>query len=780
MIKKINKIKNLGLVFMNYVWDVKLPLFKRLNLIYGWNGSGKTTLSKLFDASKTGNLKNNTDLEYEIEDYAGAKYKQGEMFNKKIRVFNEDYVKDNIKLLEGRANSISILLGEENKELVEQIQTDEKILNGDPIDPNKQCKTTLFMNYKRDKEQKINERGEKFTEIAKTIGAAIGGNALRDYRKPQAEIDFATLTSKNVLSDADLSKYSLSAKQISLPPIGTLTLQKITSKNKGDEIEVAGDLSSVLTNAENLLKKTVETEVISRLSKNSDISDWVEQGVHLHQTHASKVCEYCLQAISEARLEQLKRHFNEADKKLKVDIDNLLNQLREIYSVIESVEAPDKARFYGELQADYEMGKAQFELLKKELLVDIKKLDDEVKGKKAKTTEVVVLQTRPDSVRLFGSLKALNQLITDHNSKTSHFEKVREESDNKLKVHWMSTVFDEIKTLDTQIEECKEKIQKLENGDPDISDDLGIGDLRRRIFENKAKISSTHKACEEINKGLATFLGREELRFEPLKKTITQDNGKEKEVDDGYLIKRGDSLAHSLSGSEKTAIAFVYFVVQLHDRDFDIKDGIVVVDDPISSFDSNSLYQAFAFLKTAVKDAEQIYIFTHNFDFLKLLLNWAKHVPDREGKKGYYMIKNSYRDKKRCAYLDKMDKELCEYESEYHYLFKILKEFESDGTIAQAYPIPNIARKVLDTFLLFRVPSGRGSYDKLEKIKETTEFDHNKISAVYKFTNDQSHITGSGFDPALVQETQKNVKYLLQMIEEVSPEHYKILEESIK
>ena len=105
--------------------------------------------------------------------------------------------------------------------------------------------------------------------------------------------------------------------------------------------------------------------------------------------------------------------------------------------------------------------------------------------------------------------------------------------------------------------------------------------------------------------------------------------------------------------------------------------------------------------------------------------------------------------------------------------------FKSDETIAQAYPIPNIARKVLDTFLLFRVPCGGGMYTKLEKIKDTTSFDENKLTAIYKFVNDQSHITGSGFNPALVPETQKNVKYLLEMIEQVFPEHYQILQEAI-
>ena len=74
---------------------------------------------------------------------------------------------------------------------------------------------------------------------------------------------------------------------------------------------------------------------------------------------------------------------------------------------------------------------------------------------------------------------------------------------------------------------------------------------------------------------------------------------------------------------------------------------------------------------------------------------------------------------------------------------------------------------------MFRVPSGENSYKKMEKL----DFDEDKKTAIYKFTNDQSHITGDGFDPSLVPEAQKNVQYLLEMMEVVFPEHYQILEE---
>jgi hypothetical protein len=96
------------------------------------------------------------------------------------------------------------------------------------------------------------------------------------------------------------------------------------------------------------------------------------------------------------------------------------------------------------------------------------------------------------------------------------------------------------------------------------------------------------------------------------------------------------------------------------------------------------------------------------------------------------------------------------------------------NSVALHYHIPNIARKTLESFLLFMVPNGESPFQKLKKI----EFDENKKTAIYKFTNDQSHKTGAGFDPSLVAECQKNVQYLLEMIENTFPKHYEILKEN--
>lgn len=770
MITRINKIKNLGLVFPDYIWNSYLPNFRRFNLIYGWNGSGKTTLSKLFDALETGGLKQQPTFEYEVEDDTANKYKQGQVFNKKVRIFNQDYIENNLKIRDGKAKAITLVLGDINKEVVEQIEKDTNLLRDKLINLKKVSEKL---------EQKNKDKNKTFTEIAKTIYVAITGGATRNYRKDNAEADFVSITQKELIPDADLQNFLIIAKQNSKPTIDTIDVIEVRNHAAGSSTDLQTFIVEKLAEAKILLAKTVESQIIKRLQENKNISDWVEAGLMIHNHHKSKVCEFCAQTLPDERIVNISKHFNEADRLLKSDVDSLITEFEKAVNLINNAIYPDKARFYDELQNDYEACCSDFDARKKDLLEAIKDLLAILRDKKTKTTETITLTKDIDASLFKNALAAVTDFITRHNRKTSDFETEKGQVINKLKTHYLSTIFDEVKVLEGEITLEKTTIDKLNNGDLSIPDDLGILSLRKRISENQKKISSTHKACGDINNGLATFLGRDELVFEPHKTKVLDDQGKEQEIDDGYIIKRGGKPVTNLSEGEKTAIAFVYFTIHLKDQDFDIKTGIVVIDDPISSLDSNSLFQAFAFLKNSVKEAEQVFVLTHNFDFLKLLLNWVKH--DNHGKNAsYYMIKNCYIDGGRCAFLDKMDKELCEYESEYHYLFKILKEFESDGTIGQAYPIPNIARKVLETFLMFRVPMGGSPYMKMEKIRETTKFDPIKLTAIYKFTNDQSHVTGSGFDPALVQETQKNVKYLLEMISSVFPEHYSLLEESIK
>lgn len=746
MIKKILKLKNLG-IFIDYKCDPNLPEFKRYNLIYGWNGSGKTTLSQLFSSLETGESETFPNLEYKIQTTDGD-LTQDTPYNKKIRVFNQEYISDNINLLEGKAKPIFIL-GKENKELDKAIRRDEKILYGDPEKEGDIGKIKELQLKQQELERKEEERGKKFTDVAKIISLNTSGTTARNYRKNNAENAFSKLKSKEILTEEEIHKLSLALKQQEKPLISELSVGDINKK-----------VNEILDNAKSLMQRTVESVVINRLRENPEISFWVEQGLALHIKNNSSNCEFCDRPLPSERISELLAHFNDADRKIKEEIDTTIKEVDQVYNAVRNISCIDKANLYDELQPEYLNLVEQLSKCKEELLNSLITLKEEIEKKKANTTVSMELSTTINTESFISAVDMINAEISKHNSKTNNFSQVKAEAATKLENHYLSEIYDDVKKLESEILNIKQEIDLLKNGDPNDPANIGIIKIQQRIIDNKNKLSNSGLACDEINKQLKTFLGRDELTFEV--------------ADEGYIIKRKGKIAKNLSEGEKTAIAFVYFTIHLKDQDFNIDNGIIVVDDPICSLDSNSLFQAFAFLKNAVKDGGQVFILTHNFDFLRLLLNWLGHHKMKP-KSMFFMVKNFIVDGERVATIANLDPLLENYQNEYHYLFSLLFGFQSDGTIAKVYHIPNVARKVLEYFLMIMIPNDSSLFEKLEKIA----FDENKKTAIYKFVNDQSHITGKGFDPSLVQECQNCVRYLLEMMEKVFPAHYEILTKSV-
>ena len=736
MIKNIRKIKNLGL-FSNYTWDRELDDFRKYNLFYGWNGSGKTTLSKLFSCLEKGNSSEFPNLKYEI-DHENGIYTEKTPLNQKVRVFNQDYIQKNVQPANGTANPIFIL-GEENKEIADQIEADEEILGN--LEQKRDAKEA-------EKGRKEKEKKTHFTNTAKLIGVSTAGSSIRNYRANNVKDELLTLTEKKILSASEVKQKRLVIRQEQQKKIPSI------------EFEANLDLITLYDEISNICKETVEINIINRLSESKNISEWVEKGLDLHEIRSEK-CEFCGSNLPHGRIEALLGHFNAADKQLKKKIEEKIFTLQQTIEAVKSTQPPIEAQFYTDLREKLASQVMSYNQEKENYFAELYSMANILGTKKQKTTEIVTFSRSLDN-NFQTELDSFNKLIAQHNRKSDNFQTGKDHAAESLKTHHLSEIYDDIKKLDLEIIECDRDISKFENGDGTDSS-VGITKLKDQIMQNKGKISSAHKACDLLNKNLQTFLGRNEIVFE-----VSHEGG--------YTIKRNEDVAENLSEGEKTAIAFVYFVVSLEDQDFNLNDGIVVIDDPISSLDSNSLFQAFSFLENAVKDAKQVFILTHNFNFLKLILNWLQHVGKK--RRSYMMIKNNYPTMgERTAFISKLDKELEDHESEYHYLFKILYEFnaktETDESISSVYHIPNIARKILDTFLMFRVPESGSIYDKMEKIT----FDENKKTAILRFCNDQSHITGDGLDPSLVPETKKNVGYLLEMIQAASPEHYKILKD---
>jgi wobble nucleotide-excising tRNase len=748
MLTKIKKIKNFG-VFDNYTADATLPKFTKHNIIYGQNGSGKTTLSRLFSCLEKGEHPEYPDLEYEIETESSL-LKQKIIYSGQIRVFNSDFVKENIGDFDGPIPHI-LIVGSENKVLAEEIKADRNTLN-------ERDKRLASITATTDIEEK--QKGKLFTEIAKTITEAISGSALRNYRKNNAEEDYAKLSGDKIITEDELAVHRVTVKQEPMEEVDQLA--PILIRSAEDEIAALDLAATAAARAQTLLAKTAQAAVIERLAENPPIAIWVEQGFHLHNANENKNCEFCDQPLPKDRLEALSNHFSIEDQKLKEALENERLSLEAILQSLLRSQFPDPLAIYSELRSKYNVAVNSYNAALQGLLFQLEQLDNALLEKLTLRTTVVERNLASDATPLNSAIDNLNAIILEHNVKSKSFEREKEKSVSAIKEYYLRSMKEEVNAFDSKLKKLETEKTLLIHGGAGLPDKRSLEAISLSIADKRAKLSNAHIAAEYLSKHLGQFLGRTDLNF-----SHTQD---------GYLVFRHGKLAKRLSEGEKTAIAFLYFLERLKDQNFDLAQGVVVIDDPMSSLDSSAIYQAFAFLKNETSNAKQLFILTHNFEFLKLLINWLERIKKKDGDKTYIMVLCAEKEGSRSARLDSLDRILVEHQTEYQYLFKILYKFNSDGKIANSYHIPNLARKVLETFLEFQVPSKDDLYTKLKKI----DFDEYKKTAIYKFANDLSHFTGKGFDPALVAETQKNVGYLLEMIKTTAPPHYGGLEELSK
>ncbi|MDH5415110.1 MAG: AAA family ATPase, partial [Flavobacteriaceae bacterium] len=174
---------------------------------------------------------------------------------------------------------------------------------------------------------------------------------------------------------------------------------------------------------------------------------------------------------------------------------------------------------------------------------------------------------------------------------------------------------------------------------------------------------------------------------------------------------RGDGPASNLSEGEKTAIAFSYFLTKLQELR-ELHKAVVYIDDPISSLDSNHIFQVASIIKTTffyqetpgtgewLSKCKQIFLSTHNFEFFSLL----RELPMKKSESRFYMIK---RLNPKESTLNNLPDSILKYSSEYHYLFNVLYEFHNapDKTsLEMLLSLPNAIRRFVELYTYTRFP----------------------------------------------------------------------------
>ncbi|MEI7670283.1 MAG: AAA family ATPase, partial [Pseudomonadota bacterium] len=425
-----------------------------------------------------------------------------------------------------------------------------------------------------------------------------------------------------------------------------------------------------------LSKQLPTTDTVNRLIENPYIQQWVQQGLVVNKT--SK-CEFCENEISQERLKLLRSHFNDEHKKFQEEIKGYKKNIEADIEPLRAEIFPRKQDFYEDLREQHEKQLEIYSDFKIQLISFLETLVLILEEKIQNPYNIIILEQELkiknfpySNVNIFRenfkeTKDITKSFIDSHNNKVKDFEKNREIAIEAIKNHRINQNFNKKSELDNFIKNKNARIEKYTN--------CSI-ELQRNIEDQKSKRAfGLEHAAKTINHDLELFLGHDNIKLK-----VEKEGGK----DSHFVVERNGKNAKTISEGEKNAVSLIYFLNSLESSDQDnTSDTIVVLDDPISSFDSENFYSAISFIYHRLEKCSQLFILTHNY-FLFHRLNRLYNKSDKENKRALH-LKNTVDN----VILDKADKILTNYDSEYHYLFRMILEYNNknkDIPLVNEYP----------------------------------------------------------------------------------------------
>jgi wobble nucleotide-excising tRNase len=704
MLKGFEQIRRFG-VFDNYSRPSDVKDFTELNLIYGWNYAGKTTLSRVLRSVENQALHPDyASAEFAISTHNDPPVTINSLatHSLKIRVFNSDFVKDNLSW-DGEAFNPILLLGQQSIQAQQEIVKNEALL------------VRLREGYRR-----------KVATIRRT------DEALREKKTDQAKVIKQTLQLVEAFTathlNQDLSTVgSNPAEYVQTQGEVVKLLQAGTADEKGILPKIASvDIRmSLAVPADGILgllaQKPSMANTIQYLAEHAEVAGWVREGLALH-TDKDK-CEFCGNQLELNRIECLQAHFSKDIEVLEAALRNKQTELVKL-----KLPAPDlhKSDFYPQLRNEVEASQSNLKKTTKTYNDYLDKLSTLIAKKLSAPFSQVECPRYDEELgdHIRQASESLNSLITKNNEITDTFGERKRLALAKLKLHYAAKFFlAERLGLHQQTTLIHEKHKSWY--------EQAGNRITARNNELHAQISQAQKGREELNDFIAKFLVDANFAV-----AVTTVDGTER-----FQLMRNDIPAKNLSEGERTAIAYAFFLIKLKES-ADLSDLIVYVDDPVSSLDSNHIFQINAVTKefffwydpTEQKTklaVKQLFISTHNFEFLSL----AKDLPiTNKNRRSFYFLKRVTPG--RSTFMA-MPPSIIRYNSEYQYLWHVIYDFyqSTDKTdLEKLLALPNAMRRFVELYTYAKFPTDE-SVDRRADVVFGTETSKRIMKLLHHFSH---------------------------------------------
>ncbi|MCR5693260.1 MAG: AAA family ATPase [Bacilli bacterium] len=567
---------------------------KSINFIFGSNGSGKSTVSS-FLAGASDVRYSESSIDWYSENH------------ETICVYNKNFRKENFK----QTIPGVFTLGNGTIEDIENLEK-LKADHGDLL------KEIAGLSGSLDKkEEEIANRNQKFAEdvwrgILKKYEADFQ-KAFDGFRGNKEKFRFElerrfTEKAGNVCVFDDLKKRAkaLYSGKMSKCPSIALEIDDFCKRI----IEIKNDpiwSVSIIGN---------DDVDIAALIKKFDNSSWVNQGLKYLDENSS-VCPFCQQeTITNDFRKKIEEFFNEEYSNNVAKINNLKQEYIELCNKIKAVIGDSVP--YGEPTTS-EVSGLDFEDFQNKLLLlqsAIEKDSSEISKKiNNPETKIEIVGIGDEIDRLKAIICEANERIDKHNLLVDNQKAEEEQLTNDIWascIHWNESIIKRFLEDSCDLKKGFEGIKKAR--DEKRKKALELENL---IVEKGKSITSVQPTVDEINRSLKAY-GFDSFSIQ---KAGTEDNY--------YCIKRkdGSPAEGTLSEGEETFLTFLYFMQMTKgssDPEHVSDEKIIVLDDPISSLDSNILYVVGALVKNLTKDikkgignVKQLFVLTHNVFFHK-------------------------------------------------------------------------------------------------------------------------------------------------------------------
>lgn len=738
-IDNIQRMAELG-VFRDFRWPVDLPHFTKYNLIYGWNGSGKTTISRLF---RNLEAKHNPDEGSAVVTIDGVTFRSDNFQNANvvIKVFNHEFVTANVHRSDGGNIPPIFVLGETTARQQQELR-------------DKQRRRQLVTEQLTESERILSNAQRDFDRHTRTTARLI-----KDRLRSNAYPNYNNYDKNDYIARIDSMLQSENPSELILDESQVIAKSEQFTSTHLDTIDLIRMPNMSLTThnrtVEDLLQQTVVSNTIDSLQNDPDLAAWTRLGLNLHEERNTDTCLFCGQSLPQDCLTKLHAHFNDAYEQLIDALNSEIRDLHRLVSNLDAVELPDANRLYPNVRQRYQ-------LVRQDLEAAINRISElialTVTELQSKTENMFRPVNRQCAVITFNqdAISAVNDVIRNHNAISESYIQQVGQSAEALESHWVAN-------QSTTYSDLKSAVSEATARQTNLSSELS--ELDTTIPRLQSELRDHRRPAEQFNRELSSYLGHEELQLRP--------------EQTGYKIVRGGRPAYRISEGEQTAIALIYFLKSLENVDHGVSDCIVVLDDPISSLDSNALYAAYGLIRERCKDAKQLFLLTHNFVFFREFRDWF-NVDNRytdaneELPATFYMLKQHFDDYGRKSEISQLDPLLRDFESDYHYLFwYVFKTAQNteERDLQEFYPLPNITRRLLETFLAFKFPHlNQGVGASLD----AAQIEPHVRRRIMRYVDSYSHgnaINEPGHDHSLLAQTPNILNSVIDVMNQIDRDH---------